>query len=111
MKNVFTPFVVEVDGVVDIEASAQNFQTMLENEIVRLDTARRTIDEVLKKAFDKYNLLVMPAIIDIVNRELNVPPDQYSDMAAIVKEYVLASPDYESHRGRNGGISRVKKEQ
>lgn len=113
MSNInFASYVVrDSNGCVDYDATNNKFLTDLGAWDNKQNCDAPKITETIHKVFDRFNAIRMnkPALLTYVLSDLQVSPEAHKEITARVESVLKSDPCFESSKGKNGGITRVKK--
>lgn len=104
------------DGSIDSDTTNLNIQLHLQGE---LDSRKEIFTQISQEIHNFFDLRVNPSstkgvptsmvVNEVAMRIANGDLDKCLETAALVEEFIKNSPDFDSRRGRNGGLFRIRK--
>lgn len=102
-------YIVRNGNGIDHEATISKFEADLIRFEAEKELEAATIGEAVHAYFDKHlgKRLNTTMVIGEVLTALNVQPENYSVLHDKVQEFLRTSPEFNSARGKGGGVARV----
>ena len=102
----------DVNGAVDVVASAAAYTAALQAWIVENEKDTQQLTELVFNVFDKFagKTLPVPAVVALVVNELGVSPSDHKAMSARVHKHIQTMASTNGPlvitKGKNGGVNR-----
>lgn len=107
--NIASYVVFGATGSVDHEATLAKFAGDLARYEAERETECATIGAAVHALFDQHigKRIPMPFLQGEVLKALNAQPENYKVLTEKVTDYVRTSPEFDTAKGKGGGVGRV----